>query len=396
MVQVIIRTAVIVLPERRGMKRIVFLTALLVSLLCVCPASSGPKKVVYYLPLEYGDSRDIWQGNNDDVSHNDQWNRYAFDFWPMPVGTPIAAVADGVVTHVKEDTAGPTGNWEDNNIVAIRHADGNVSEYLHVRQNGAVVEKGQKVMRGDLIAYSGHTGKSTAPHLHFGLRLGSHETGKSVPIKFADVEGDGVPEKDDTVTSGNFPIRYRMEYDRINETAALYELCNDLGCLETVVKELKAFGKIEIPMPLAVLKGAIKKRDDILAEYGKAAENALEAIKKADADGDMKTAVRLACFGEKDFALSKKVADIRKLHAELRKKEGYKDASAALKDELGYRAKISRAIKSEIKADAKKKKSSKVSYKSVIKNYEKALGAAPEGTASEKLKKHIEELKARD
>jgi hypothetical protein len=49
-----------------------------------------------------------------------------------------------------------------------------------------------------------------------------------------------------------------------------------------------------------------------------------------------------------------------------------------------------------IKADAKKKKKSKVSYKSVIRNYEKALAAAPKGVVSEKLKKHIEELKARD
>jgi murein DD-endopeptidase MepM/ murein hydrolase activator NlpD len=76
------------------------------------------------------------------------------------IGTPIYAVADGVVTD-----AGPTagyGAW-----VKIRHADGTVSLYGHV--NTWLVSPGQKVMAGDQIATIGNRGNSTGPHCHFSV-----------------------------------------------------------------------------------------------------------------------------------------------------------------------------------------------------------------------------------
>ncbi|MHC4661804.1 MAG: M23 family metallopeptidase [Planctomycetota bacterium] len=377
------------------MKKTVLYAVLVFMFFQVFPASPAPEEVVYYLPLKYGDSRRVFQGNNGKTSHNDSWNRYAFDF-SMPVGTPVVASADGVVTFVKEDTAGPTGNGADNNKVAILHADGNVSEYQHIKQDGAVVEKDQKVLRGDLIAYSGNTGYSSAPHLHFGLVAGNHLTGTSVPCKFADIGGDGVPKTGDTVTSKNFPVRDMVEYKQIEKAAALYGLCADLGCLEAAVKELKALEKIKFSKQYEIPKSVFRRRDDLLAEYEKAAEDALETMKKADADDDMKTAVRLAFFGEKDFRESEKGADIRSFHAELKKKEEYKEAAESLKAERDYRKKVSKAIRSEMKTDAKIEKGSKASYKSVIKSYRQALAVAPEGKVLESLKKHIEELEARD
>ena len=175
--------------KRYLIKRILLLTVIAAGLFWLGEAGSRPVGLTYYLPLEYGDSRKIFQGNGGTVSHDTQWNRYAWDFSPMPEGTPVVAAADGVVTCVKEDTAGPTGDWHDNNMVIIRHADGNVSENLHIKQNGVLVEKGQRVMRGDLVAYSGNTGNSGGPHLHFNLRRGNHVSGVSVPCKFADQEG---------------------------------------------------------------------------------------------------------------------------------------------------------------------------------------------------------------
>ena len=71
------------------------------------------------------------------------------------IGTPIYAVADGVVTD-----AGPTagyGAW-----VKIRHADGTVTLYGHV--NTWLVSVGQRVMAGDQIATIGNRGNSTGPH----------------------------------------------------------------------------------------------------------------------------------------------------------------------------------------------------------------------------------------
>jgi murein DD-endopeptidase MepM/ murein hydrolase activator NlpD len=76
------------------------------------------------------------------------------------IGTPISAVADGVVTD-----AGPTagyGAW-----VKIRHADGTVTLYGHV--NTWLVSVGQRVFAGDQIATIGNRGNSTGPHLHFSV-----------------------------------------------------------------------------------------------------------------------------------------------------------------------------------------------------------------------------------
>jgi murein DD-endopeptidase MepM/ murein hydrolase activator NlpD len=80
-----------------------------------------------------------------------------------PIGTPILAAADGVVTDV-----GPTagyGAW-----VKIRHADGTVTLYGHL--NTWAVSVGEQVMAGDQIATMGNRGNSTGPHLHFEVLVG--------------------------------------------------------------------------------------------------------------------------------------------------------------------------------------------------------------------------------
>ena len=78
------------------------------------------------------------------------------------IGTPIYAVADGVVID-----AGPTagyGAW-----VKLRHADGTVTLYGHV--NTWTVSVGQRVWAGDQIATIGNRGNSTGPHCHFEVLL---------------------------------------------------------------------------------------------------------------------------------------------------------------------------------------------------------------------------------
>ncbi len=76
----------------------------------------------------------------------------------MPVGTPLHATADGVVSFA--DRSGGNGN-----IVVIEHGHGLTSVYAHNSKN--LVKPGQAVKRGDLIAYSGSTGLSTGPHVHY-------------------------------------------------------------------------------------------------------------------------------------------------------------------------------------------------------------------------------------
>ena len=80
----------------------------------------------------------------------------------LPVGTPLTAPADGVV--VKKGN-GPSGGV----TLILKHEDNRHTVYYHL-QKPSHLAKGAQVKRGDLIAYSGNTGASTGPHLHFEVR----------------------------------------------------------------------------------------------------------------------------------------------------------------------------------------------------------------------------------
>jgi len=75
-------------------------------------------------------------------------------------GTPLLAVNSGKVIF-----SGWMGGY--GKVVKIRHAGGYVSLYAH--QSRTRVKRGQKVKKGQVIGYVGSTGRSTGPHLHFGL-----------------------------------------------------------------------------------------------------------------------------------------------------------------------------------------------------------------------------------
>ena len=85
-------------------------------------------------------------------------------------GTKITAARDGVVTRVKED--GILGGWSrkyrshGNNII-IQHPHGSRAGYWHLQHNGALVNVGDTVRKGQVIALSGKTGYAAIPHLHF-------------------------------------------------------------------------------------------------------------------------------------------------------------------------------------------------------------------------------------
>ncbi|TET51270.1 MAG: hypothetical protein E3J64_07195, partial [Anaerolineales bacterium] len=83
----------------------------------------------------------------------------------LDIGTamwdPIVAVADGVVVFAK--WGGGYGN-----LVVVEHGEDWLSYYGHLSE--IVVEEGQEVQQGDLLAGAGSTGYSTGPHLHFELR----------------------------------------------------------------------------------------------------------------------------------------------------------------------------------------------------------------------------------
>ncbi|HKM96567.1 MAG TPA: murein DD-endopeptidase MepM [Buttiauxella sp.] len=76
----------------------------------------------------------------------------------MPQGTPVLAVGDGEVVMAKR--SGAAGYF-----VAIRHGRSYTTRYMHLKK--LLVSPGQKVKRGDRVALSGNTGRSTGPHLHY-------------------------------------------------------------------------------------------------------------------------------------------------------------------------------------------------------------------------------------
>jgi murein DD-endopeptidase MepM/ murein hydrolase activator NlpD len=90
-----------------------------------------------------------------------------------PYGTPIYATADGTVGRAEWNNGGY------GNLVEIDHGHGIQTRYGHLSRS--IVHAGERVKRGQLIAYMGSTGRSTGSHLHYEVRL----DGKAVnPIPF--------------------------------------------------------------------------------------------------------------------------------------------------------------------------------------------------------------------
>lgn len=84
-----------------------------------------------------------------------------------PLGTHIVSAEDGVVVHV-----GWSGGY--GNLVKVQHDNGALTYYGHL--SGYNCSVGQRVKRGQLIAFMGSTGYSTGSHLHFEVRFNGQHT----------------------------------------------------------------------------------------------------------------------------------------------------------------------------------------------------------------------------
>lgn len=80
-------------------------------------------------------------------------------------GTPVRAIGDATVIF-----AGVRGGY--GNVVELRHPNGMVTRYAHLRGFAKGVRRGARVSIGETIAFVGSTGLSTAPHLHFEVLVG--------------------------------------------------------------------------------------------------------------------------------------------------------------------------------------------------------------------------------
>lgn len=144
--------------------------------------------VRYLKPYAKDQHYRIVQGFGGGYSHRGA-SKYAVDF-AMPVGTSVHAAREGVVMDLTEhhDKGGASRRYAKYaNFVVILHADGTTGEYYHLRKNGVVVSEGDEVKAGQHIGYSGNTGFSSLPHLHFAVyRAKSWGKYESLPFTFAD------------------------------------------------------------------------------------------------------------------------------------------------------------------------------------------------------------------
>lgn len=150
---------------------------------------------LYRLPYKEGTSHKIVQGYDGSFSHKGGL-KYSLDF-EMDEGTPIYSAREGkvVAVYYKSNIGGPDREFIDlENYIFIEHSDGTIAKYLHLKKSGVVVKEGESVERGQFIGYSGNTGFSTTPHLHFGVytSIDGLRT-SSIPIKF--ISKRGVVEK---------------------------------------------------------------------------------------------------------------------------------------------------------------------------------------------------------
>lgn len=81
---------------------------------------------------------------------------------PGPVGTPIYATADGIVSR---------SQWVSGygNLVEISHGNDTETRYGHLSK--LIVAPNERVRRGQLIGFMGSTGRSTGSHLHYEIRI---------------------------------------------------------------------------------------------------------------------------------------------------------------------------------------------------------------------------------
>lgn len=115
------------------------------------------------------------------------WRAHRGVDYAADAGTPVRATADGVVIH-----RGWKGSF--GNAVEIRHHNGFVTRYAHLRAFKAGVVVGTRVTQSDIIGYVGMTGLATGNHLHYEMlqRNGQHMDPLSVDLP----PGDPVPADD--------------------------------------------------------------------------------------------------------------------------------------------------------------------------------------------------------
>ncbi len=151
-----------------------------------------PADSEYVLPYQPGSVNQIIQGN---CPLNPAWGHYkwlAYDF-DMAMRDTVIASRAGVVIAVQSHN--PDGTREcglnKENFVNVRHEDGTVMRYIHLTQDGVLVQNGQQLAQGQPLGLSGDSGCSSGPHLHTTLHHDATHYGRqsTLPINYRNAGG---------------------------------------------------------------------------------------------------------------------------------------------------------------------------------------------------------------
>lgn len=140
---------------------------------------------VYHLPFANGNKFLLLQAYNSKMSHN---NELSLDF-KMKTGSKICAAREGVVTSIKENSdKGGLKNeyYNEGNHIIIEHSDGSIAMYWHLQKDGVLINIGDTITKGQLIGYSGNTGYTAFPHLHFQVQ---NKNGRDIATRFLTQKG---------------------------------------------------------------------------------------------------------------------------------------------------------------------------------------------------------------
>lgn len=180
---------------------------------------------LYQLPYPSGVSALVIAGNGDGATHQNQWNRYAWDFVPLEgtgrsqqtsLNLDVTAARTGRVISLYQAahrnwpcTRPLPADWfQFTNYVVLDHGDGESTLYAHLKQNSVPVQQGQVVQQGQKLGEMGDTGYACGVHLHYsvqqtpllttdvGNRSGQYWT-VSLPSRFRDratARSQGIPQ----------------------------------------------------------------------------------------------------------------------------------------------------------------------------------------------------------
>ncbi|MFY0607391.1 MAG: M23 family metallopeptidase [Cyclobacteriaceae bacterium] len=153
---------------------------------------------VYRLPFPKGQEYLVGQSYNEFPTHI---NQFAIDF-NMDEGTKISAIRDGVVLQVvdKHSKGCPNESCSKyNNYIMVRHEDGSIADYSHIQKKGALVQLGDSVKAGQVIAKSGSTGWASGPHLHLEVYVMRFTGQESVKVEYhLDNSTIGIPKTNES------------------------------------------------------------------------------------------------------------------------------------------------------------------------------------------------------